>query len=90
MQKDATSLICFTRQPEWPEPNLNQLNHALVQSGWTGAILSRDNWRHYVRQRVEPLDWQEEVYRDIRAFVIVSDSFKELNKESLLTLLDRQ
>ena len=87
--RDIFDLWWYLSQAEWPEPNLNQLNHALVQSGWTGRVLSHDNWREYVGQRVEQLDWQEDVERDIRAFIIDSDSFKQLNKQSLLTLLER-
>ncbi len=87
--RDIFDLWWYLSQPEWPEPNLNQLNHALMQSGWTGPQLSPDNWREYVRQRIEPLDWKKEVSGDIEAFVIVSDWEKELTKASLLTLLER-
>lgn len=88
--RDFFDLWWYLSQPEWPEPNLNQLNNALAQSDWTGAVLSSSNWRDYVRQRIEQLDWQEDVARDIRAFIIDSDWFNQLSKESLLTLLERQ
>lgn len=87
--RDIFDLWWYLSQSEWPEPNLNQLNHALAQSGWTGPQLSPDNWRKYVRQRIEPLDWKKEVSGDIEAFVIVSDWEEELTKTSLLTLLER-
>jgi predicted nucleotidyltransferase component of viral defense system len=86
--RDIFDLWWYLSQPGWPEPNLKQLNQALAQSGWTGPVLNSDNWRSFVRKRVEQLDWQEDVFRDIRAFIITSDWEEHLNKNSLISLLD--
>ena len=85
--RDIYDLWWYLSQPAWPEPNLTQLNEALVQSGWTRSVLNSGNWRSFVRERVEQLDWQEDVLRDIQAFIITSDWEEHLNKDSLLNLL---
>jgi predicted nucleotidyltransferase component of viral defense system len=85
--RDIYDLWWYLSQSDWPEPNLTQLNHALAQSGWTGPVLSSGNWRDFVRKRVEQLDWQEDVSRDIWTFIITSDWEEHLNKDSLISLL---
>jgi len=85
--RDFFDLWWYLSQPAWPEPNLVLLNHALVQSDWEGPKLKHDNWRIFVRQRVEQLDWQEDVFRDIQAFIITPGWEKRLHKDGLLKLL---
>jgi len=85
--RDIYDLWWYLSQPDWPEPNLIQLNEALTQSGWTGPVLSRDNWRSIVREGVAQLDWQEDVLRDIQAFIITTDWKQHLNKDALMALL---
>lgn len=87
--RDIFDLWWYLSQPEWPEPNLIQLNNAVGQSGWTGPTLSPDNWRDFVQKRVERLNWQEDVSRDIQAFIVDSDWEEHLSKESLISLLER-
>ena len=71
----------------WPDPNLKQLNAALAQSGWQGPALTYDNWRTFIRERVAQLDWQENVIRDLQAFMIDPDYEDWLSKDALLKLL---
>jgi predicted nucleotidyltransferase component of viral defense system len=87
--RDIHDLWWYLSQSAWPEPNLIQLNEALAQSGWAGPVLNRSNWRIVVRERVEQLDWQQEVWQDIRAFIIASDWKESLNRDSLIALLAR-
>ncbi|MEA3351025.1 MAG: hypothetical protein U9Q82_10420, partial [Chloroflexota bacterium] len=77
----------YLSQPEWPEPNLELLNQALVQSEWKETALTPDNWRGFVRERIEKLNWQEDVSRDIQAFLISAEWDKQMGKEELLRLL---
>jgi predicted nucleotidyltransferase component of viral defense system len=72
----------------WPEPNLEQLNAALAQSNWTGPLLTSDNWRAYVRQRIEQLDWTADVVGDVEKFTIGADWQQPFTQSSLLSLLD--
>ena len=85
--RDIFDLWWYLTQPAWPEPNLAQLNHALAQSDWKGPAINHENWREFVRQRAEQLDWQENVSREIQAFIITSDWKEQLTKKSLLGLL---
>lgn len=85
--RDMFDLWWYLSQPAWPEPNLTQLNQALAQSDWEGPALNPGNWREFVHRRVEQLDWQENVSRDIQAFIITSDWEEQLNKNTLLRLL---
>ena len=85
--RDIYDLWWYLSQPDWPEPNLSQLESALAQSGWTGPALTRENWRGAVRDRVAQLNWQDDVIRDIQAFIITADWKQQLTKEALLALL---
>lgn len=87
--RDIYDLWWYLSQSDWPEPNLTQLNEALVQSDWGGPEINKSNWHSIVRERVEQLDWQHEVVRDIRAFIITSDWEEYLNKDALIALLTR-
>lgn len=86
--RDFFDLWWYLSQPEWPEPNLNQLNQALVQSDWEGPIIASDNWRKFVRERVEQLDWREDVWLDVQAFLSTDEWGKQVDKETLLKLLE--
>ncbi|MBU1660466.1 MAG: hypothetical protein KKD28_03230 [Chloroflexi bacterium] len=44
--------------------------------------------REFTRQRIEQLDWKEDVSHDIRAFIITSDWEEQLTKNTLLKLLN--
>jgi predicted nucleotidyltransferase component of viral defense system len=85
--RDIYDLWWYLSQPDWPEPNLIQLNRALTQSGWPGPVLRNDNWRSIVRDSVAQLDWEEDVIRDIQAFIITVDWKQHLNKDALIALL---
>lgn len=85
--RDIFDLWWYLSQPEWPGPNLALLNLALAQSDWKGTALNHKNWRELIHQRVEQLDWQEDVSRDIQAFIITSDWEEQLTKNTLLRLL---
>jgi len=88
--RDIFDLWWYLTQPDWPEPNLTQLNAALTQSDWSGPKLSTDNWRTFVHQRVSDLDWQENVIRDLRAFIIEPEALQYLQKEAVLAALVRR
>ncbi len=85
--RDIFDLWWYLTQPDWPDPNLMQLNAALAQSGWEMPVLTRSNWRAFVHQRVAALDWQENVVRDLQAFIIDPDYEDWLSKDALLSFL---
>jgi len=63
---------------------LIQLNHALEQSGWTNELLTLENWRRYIRQRIELLEWEEDVIKDVQRFMIGADWKERFHKKSIL------
>jgi predicted nucleotidyltransferase component of viral defense system len=85
--RDVFDLWWYLSHPNWEEPNLALLNHALEQSEWTGGKLETNSWRKFVRERVKQLDWKEDVLRDIHAFLITPEWEKVVSKDQLLRLL---
>lgn len=66
--RDVYDLLWYLSDPAWPEPNLVLLNNALVQTGWTGEILSSASWKEPVAKRLQRLNW-DSVVDDVRPFV---------------------
>jgi predicted nucleotidyltransferase component of viral defense system len=85
--RDIYDLWWYLTQPDWPEPNLTQLNNALVQSDWSGSILNDQNWRYVVQERIAELDWDEQVIRDVRPFIMTPGWEDNLPREVLLAHL---
>lgn len=86
--RDIFDLWWYLSQPNWAEPNLPMLNQALEQSGWPGQRLESNRWRELVRERVDLVDWKEDVLHDVRAFLMDSAWEKTVDKDHLLKLLD--
>lgn len=68
--RDLYDLLWYLSAPEWPPPNLVMLNHALDQTGWMGGLVTGDNWRSIVLDRLVQLDWKAAV-NDVRPFLMV-------------------
>lgn len=66
--RDLHDLIWYLSDPDWPQPNLEMLNNALRQSGWSGPELEASTWRRHVGDRLRDLDWPRAV-DDLRPFV---------------------
>jgi predicted nucleotidyltransferase component of viral defense system len=84
--RDIYDLLWYLSDPDWPEPNLRLLNNALEQTGWTGARLALDNWRAFVRDHLETLDW-DRVVADVRPFLDPSSDADLLTYENLMRVL---
>jgi len=78
--RDLYDLAWYLADRTWPAPNLELLNAALAQTGWTGPTMAASNWRQELRQRVENLDW-ENARADVRPF---------LERERDIDLVDRE
>ena len=66
--RDIYDLMWYLSDPNWPPPNLTMLDNALKQTGWAGAIVSEENWRDLVRERLRSLNWTV-LAQDVRPFV---------------------
>jgi hypothetical protein len=63
------------------------LNQALQQTGWSGSLLTGQNWRDPVRQRIETIDW-ERALPDVLPFLEPGTDPDLLTKENLLQVLE--
>jgi hypothetical protein len=62
------------------------LNSALAQSGWERGVITPDNWRSRVHDRLDKLDW-DRVVQDVQRFLIEQQElcgFQKFTLESLL------
>jgi predicted nucleotidyltransferase component of viral defense system len=72
----------------WRElvPNLELLRNGLQQSGYPKEMPTLQNWRHFLYQLVEQVDW-EKVQRDVENFLENPSDLAIFSKENLLRLL---
>jgi len=66
--RDIYDLLWYLSDPTWPEPNLILLNNALAQSNWDGGLLTKENWKEQVWQKLKILNWSG-IVDDVRPFV---------------------
>lgn len=57
--RDLFDLAWYLADRTWPTPNLEFLNAALQQTGWTGPVLTAANWRTELSHRLDQLDWKQ-------------------------------
>jgi hypothetical protein len=86
--RDLYDLMWYLSNPDWPEPNLEMLNSALIQTGWTGPMPASDNWRQLVHDRLVTADWQIAL-ADVRPFLERSQEIELLTLDNLTKLLRR-
>ena len=84
--RDIFDLMWYLSDPHWPAPNLDLLNNALQQTGWQGAHLAGDNWREFVRERLQALDWRQ-VTNDVRPFLEPGADPGLLTRENMMRVL---
>lgn len=84
--RDIYDLLWYLSDPDWPAPNMDLLNHALQQTGWTGERLAHDNWRPAVRERLESTSW-DRVVADVRPFLDPRTDLGLLTPENLMRVL---
>lgn len=84
--RDLYDLMWYLSDREWPAPNLDLLNNALKQTGWSGETISSNNWHEVVSRKIESTSW-EQVVNDVRPFIASPNELELLTKENLLKLL---
>lgn len=86
--RDIYDLFWYLSDPNWPDPNLILLNNALTQTGWSGDVLTPDNWRAILKDKVLSLTW-DHVLADVRPFLAEAErSLLTLN--NVVRVLDRR
>ncbi len=86
--RDLYDLLWYLSDPTWPEPNLELLRNALVQTGWESDLPTNDTWRELVRQRIQAIDWPQAI-RDVQPFLEAHAQIDLLNDKTLMQLLMR-
>jgi len=66
--RDIYDLLWYLSDPAWPEPNLVLLNNALVQTAWSGATITADNWRGLLKERLQGANF-ETLRQDVLPFL---------------------
>lgn len=84
--RDLYDLVWYLADPAWPSPNLDLLNSALSQTGWTGPKLTEKNWRRQVVKRLNDLKWERAV-EDVRPFLERHSDLSLLTEENCRRLL---
>lgn len=87
--RDVYDLLWYLSDPSWPEPNIELLNSALLQTSWQGPPLEDQSWRHVLAARLEEIDWASAV-RDVRPFLEKESETALLTRDNLLQLIERQ
>ena len=84
--RDVYDLMWYLSAPSWPAPNFVLLNHALVQTGWDGPVVTETTWRKIVWKQLKSADWKT-VADDVRPFIERVSEAELLTKENLKRLL---
>jgi hypothetical protein len=86
--RDLFDLFWYVSDPTWPEPNLELLNNALEQTGWSGPTVDQATWKPVTRERVASIDW-EAAERDVGPFLEPGPATALFGRDNLLKLLQR-
>jgi hypothetical protein len=86
--RDIYDLLWYLGDRDWPLPNLDLLNNALMQTGWQGGALTAVNWKDHLRNRLDALDWKN-LADDVRPFVEPGFDVALLTRENVERALDR-
>ena len=86
--RDLYDLAWYLADDSWPGPNLVQLNNALLQTEWQGSMVTSENWRGLIRDRLASLKW-DEALRDVGPFLEREQDVALISRETLLKLLSR-
>lgn len=84
--RDLYDLMWYLSDPGWPMPNLSLLNNALQQTGWMGEVLTGENWRRTVRDRLAGVDWEAAV-ADVQPYLTADSDPALFRLENLMRVL---
>ena len=84
--RDVYDLVWYLTDRDWPMPNLDYLNHALIQSDWQGPVADDRNWRFLVAERLKSADWKR-VRQDVAPFLERPAEIDFLTPEHVTQLL---
>ena len=84
--RDLYDLFWYLSDTNWPEPNLELLNHALAQTNWVGAEVTQDKWRDLIKERIDQMNWAI-IINDVKPFIEANFNLELLTRENLEKIL---
>lgn len=87
--RDLYDLAWYLSDPHWPSPNIELLNNALVQTGWSAAPVQLSTWAQTVGSHLEKVDWDAAV-QDVSPFLEREKDRSLVSKAVLMDLLKRK
>ena len=84
--RDLYDLAWYLAERSWPEPNFPFLNNALTQTGWSGPEVTKANWRKFVAEKLEKIQWHQAV-KDVSPFLERSQDVELITLENFKNLL---
>lgn len=84
--RDLYDLVWYLSSPSWPAPNIPLLNSALKQSNWKGDVITAENWRIIISERLNQLDW-DKAQADLMPFIERQEDLQLVTYENCMTLL---
>lgn len=85
--RDFYDLIWYRTRHSDLVPNLDFLNAALCQTGWSGEALQPGTWRQAVQERIAKVDWNA-IVKDVSPFLEDEADLKSMTLEYVLPLFD--
>jgi len=86
--RDLYDLIWYLSDPSWPQPNLIQLNNALLQTEWSGAMPTQSNWHQVMLDKIRDINW-EQAKNDVLPFLEQEHDINMVNFEFINKLLNQ-
>lgn len=68
-------------------PNIQYLNNALRQTGYSGLEINKENYKEVLRDRIQSLSWQD-IVDDVEPFLENRNDLKAFKKDILLKMLE--
>ena len=87
--RDLYDLAWYLSDPDWPEPNLTQLNNALRQTDWKGSEATPENWRCLIADKLRTIDWKQALL-DVSPFLERKKDATLVSNSVILPLLKKQ
>lgn len=84
--RDIFDLAWYLSDPQWPGPNITQLNNALEQFGWTGPEVTGENWPILIKEKINSVDWKK-ASADAGPFLERAGDSSFIDREIMLQLL---
>jgi len=84
--RDLFDLIWYLADCSWPAPNCTLLNAALAQTGWEGPVVTTENWRSLLNERLAKFNW-ETARADVQPFLERPEDATLITRENLESLV---